>query len=194
MRNSKLRGTMLRFNHNLFSKRLMKFPYAILLLFLSLLVGCSSDTGKNAGKEPAPVSKTKLKIGLVFDVGGRGDKSFNDSAYNGLEMAKQKHGVTNLYIEPQGEGADREAALRQMATDPEIGLIIGVGLLFSDDITTVAAEFPDKKFADLYVKTARAKNNTAMRVTYNRLIKHIFYKMGEFQIDGWNLKTPIDVE
>ncbi len=147
MRNSKLRGTMLRFNHNLFSKRLMKFPYAILLLFLSLLVGCSSDTGKNAGKEPAPVSKTKLKIGLVFDVGGRGDKSFNDSAYNGLEMAKQKHGVTNLYIEPQGEGADREAALRQMATDPEIGLIIGVGLLFSDDITTVAAEFPDKKFA-----------------------------------------------
>ncbi len=31
----------------------------------------------------------KLQIGLVFDVGGRGDKSFNDSAYNGLEIAKR---------------------------------------------------------------------------------------------------------
>jgi len=59
----------------------------------------------------------------------------------------EKHGISFLYVEPQGEGADREAALRQMASDPDVGLIIGAGLLFSDDITAIAKEFPDKKFA-----------------------------------------------
>jgi len=123
----------------------MKHPSSILLLLFFLFVGCSGKSGEKTGKERA--LNRQLKIGLVFDVGGRGDKSFNDSAFNGLELAKKKHGITFLYVEPQGEGADREAALRQMATDPDIGLIIGVGLLFSDDITAIAAEFPDKKFA-----------------------------------------------
>jgi len=122
----------------------MKHSFSFLLLFLFLLVGCSGEKNEKQSKTQSPNSK--LKIGLVFDVGGRGDKSFNDSAYNGLEMAKQKHGISYLYLEPQGEGADREAALRQMATDPDVGLIIGVGLLFSEDITAIATEFPDKKF------------------------------------------------
>ncbi|MEI8186368.1 MAG: BMP family ABC transporter substrate-binding protein [Chlorobiaceae bacterium] len=123
----------------------MKHPFAFFLLCLFLLAGCSGKTGEKVAKEHS--QNTKLKIGLVFDIGGKGDKSFNDSAYNGLELAKQKHGISFLYVEPQGEGADREAALRQMASDPDVGLIIGAGLLFSDDITAIAKEFPDKKFA-----------------------------------------------
>ena len=123
----------------------MKHSVSFLLLVLFLFVGCSGKPVEKTGKQDAV--KSKLKVGLVFDVGGRGDKSFNDSAYNGLELAKQKHGVTFIYLEPQGEGADREAALRQMATDPDVGLIIGVGMLFSEDITAIASEFPDKKFA-----------------------------------------------
>ena len=122
----------------------MNRSFSVLLLFLFILAGCS---GQNSNKQVnASSSDGKLQIGLVFDVGGRGDKSFNDSAYNGLEIAKAKHGVNFIYIEPQGEGADREAALRQMAVDPDIGLIVGVGMLFSEDITAIAAEFPDKKF------------------------------------------------
>ncbi|NTW69453.1 MAG: BMP family ABC transporter substrate-binding protein [Chlorobiaceae bacterium] len=123
----------------------MKQLYPCLLAFFLFLAGCAGQKDDQTTKERS--SSDKLQVGLVFDVGGRGDKSFNDSAYNGLEMAKKKHGVTFLYVEPQGEGADREAALRQMASDPDTGLIIGVGLLFSDDITRIAAEFPDKKFA-----------------------------------------------
>ncbi len=122
----------------------MKSSLSLFLLFMFFLAGCS---GQNREKKVStPSSDGKSRIGLVFDVGGRGDKSFNDSAYNGLEIAKAKHGVNFIYIEPQGEGADREAALRQMAVDPDIGLIIGVGMLFSEDITAIAAEFPDKKF------------------------------------------------
>ncbi len=122
----------------------MKPSLSLFLLFLLILTGCSAQNGEKRVDAHSPAGK--LQIGLVFDVGGRGDKSFNDSAYNGLEIAKAKHGINFLYIEPQGEGADREAALRQMAVDPDIGLIVGVGMLFSESITAIAAEFPDKKF------------------------------------------------
>ncbi len=122
----------------------MRYRLSIFLCLVFVLVACAGKSGEKVVKERS--SDSKLQIGLVFDVGGRGDKSFNDSAYNGLEIAKKRYGSNFLYVEPQGEGADREAALRQMAADPDIGLVIGVGLLFSEDITKIAAEFPDKKF------------------------------------------------
>jgi basic membrane protein A len=84
-------------------------------------------------------------IGLVFDVGGLGDKSFNDAAYAGLLRAKDQLGIKFEYFEP-GEGTDREAALRLLASGSS-KLILGVGFLFTDDIETVAREYPEKLFA-----------------------------------------------
>jgi basic membrane protein A len=86
-----------------------------------------------------------LKVGLVFDIGGKGDKSFNDSAYRGIEWAAADFGIEHIELEP-GVDADREVNLRNLAM---IGydLIIGVGFLFADAISTVAVEFPDTKFA-----------------------------------------------
>ena len=81
----------------------------------------------------------------MFDVGGRGDKSFNDQAYAGLERAEKELGITFRTLET-GEGADREAAMRQLAAG-DAQLIFGVGFLFTDDIRKLAVEFPDKKFA-----------------------------------------------
>ena len=81
----------------------------------------------------------------MFDVGGRGDKSFNDAAYRGLERAKQELGVEFQTLET-GEGADREAQMRQLAARGS-KLVFGVGFLFSDDIRQLAQEFPDVKFA-----------------------------------------------
>ncbi|MCL5034243.1 MAG: BMP family ABC transporter substrate-binding protein [Bacteroidetes bacterium] len=93
-----------------------------------------------------PSAPPNSEVGLVFDVGGRGDKSFNDQAYRGLQMAKDSLGIKYQYIEPGG-GSDRESALRQLASRKSIGLIFGVGFIFTDDITDVAKAFPDKKFA-----------------------------------------------
>ncbi|TCD48334.1 BMP family ABC transporter substrate-binding protein [Chlorobium sp. N1] len=124
----------------------MKYLFTLFLLALTVLSGCSADhSGTGAGASDAAGSP--LRVGLVFDVGGRGDKAFNDLAYNGLAEAKNQLGVDFVYVEPGGEGGDREAALRQMAADPDVRLVIGVGLLFSEDITRIAAEFPDKHFA-----------------------------------------------
>ena len=87
----------------------------------------------------------QLKVGLVFDIGGKGDKSFNDSASRGLAWAADEFVIKRIELEP-GVDADREVNLRNLAS---IGydLVIGVGFLFTDAIVTVADEFPDTKFA-----------------------------------------------
>ncbi len=81
----------------------------------------------------------------MFDVGGRGDKPFNHQAYAGLERAQRELGNAFHTLET-GEGADREAAMRQSAAG-DAQLIFGVGFMFTDDIRKLAVEFPDKKFA-----------------------------------------------
>jgi len=89
-------------------------------------------------------AEAQLKVGLVFDVGGRGDQSFNDSAYRGLEWAEGL-GIEHIEVEP-GPDADREEALRMIATQG-FDLVIGVGFLFTDAINAVSEEFSDVKFA-----------------------------------------------
>ncbi|HUQ46824.1 MAG TPA: BMP family ABC transporter substrate-binding protein [Gemmatimonadaceae bacterium] len=86
-----------------------------------------------------------LNVGIVLDVGGRGDKSFNDGAYAGADSAQRILGPAIRFIEP-GEGSDREAGLRLLAAE-KMDLVIGVGFIFSDDITKLAKEYPNIPFA-----------------------------------------------
>lgn len=88
-----------------------------------------------------------LDVGVVFDVGGRGDKSFNDGAYLGGERAAKELGARVTYIEP-GEGSDREAGLRLLAAEG-MDLVIGVGFIFTDDVLALAKEYPNVRFANV---------------------------------------------
>ncbi len=114
------------------------FVVVLVLNLLALLI-------TPPGKSTAPLKNPNFRVGLVFDVGGRGDKSFNDSAYRGLQQAEKELGIKTLFIEP-GEGADREAALRMLAAQ-NYNLVIGVGFIFTDDLNNVAAEYPKVNFA-----------------------------------------------
>ena len=87
----------------------------------------------------------RVKIGLVFDVDGLGDKSFNDAAYRGLTRAESELDIATRFIEP-GDGSERESALRELAA-AKYDLVIGVGFIFTDDMRKIAAAFPDVKFA-----------------------------------------------
>jgi basic membrane protein A len=87
----------------------------------------------------------RVRVGLVFDVGGIGDESFNDAAYRGLMQAEQELGATVQYIEP-GDGSDRESALRMLASRG-LDLVIGVGFIFSADLDKLAAAYPGVRFA-----------------------------------------------
>ncbi len=114
------------------------------LLALAVLAALGGGCARKTETTGAP-SAAKLDVGLVFDVGGRGDKSFNDQAYAGLERSQKELGIAFHTLET-GEGADREAAMRQLAAG-NAQLIFGVGFLFTDDIRKLAVEFPNKKFA-----------------------------------------------
>jgi basic membrane protein A len=124
----------------------------------SMAFACSSkdNTGTKAeGTDPSggvattptepPKTEDKIRVGLVFDVGGLGDQSFNDSAHRGLQKAKEDLGVEIEFVEPSA-GADRESLMRQYAAQG-YSMVIGVGFLFSDDITKLAKQFPNVKFA-----------------------------------------------
>lgn len=118
----------------------------IAIPFLLCLLIVISSCGKKETVVEQKDNSVPQKVGLVFDIGGRGDKSFNDAAYKGLEMAKEKLGVDFEVIDP-GDGSDRESALRKLASKKDIGLIFGIGFIFTDDINNIAKEFPAKKFA-----------------------------------------------
>lgn len=99
-----------------------------------------------------------VDVGIVFDVGGRGDKSFNDGAYKGADSAKVVLGADIRFIEP-GEGSDREAGLRLLAAQG-MDLVIGVGFIFTDDLSDLAVEYPAVKFAGVdYAVTVDAQGN-----------------------------------
>lgn len=132
------------------TRRFRALPAVALALFVVVAAaGCGGgNKGATDGAPGDTAGVPAIRIGLVFDVGGRGDQSFNDAAYRGLEraMSELKVPESNIeYIEP-GEGGDRESALRQLAAGP-YDVIFGIGFLFSDDILAVAKDFPQKKFA-----------------------------------------------
>jgi len=97
---------------------------------------------RDAGAGP---SASSFRVGLVFDVGGRGDKSFNDLSWAGLERARRELSVYTEFVEPTG-AEDREAALRLFAARG-FDLVIGVGFIFSRDIDEVAKAHPRVRFA-----------------------------------------------
>ncbi|GLC27007.1 BMP family lipoprotein [Roseisolibacter agri] len=99
-----------------------------------------------------PPSDEGLDVGIVFDVGGRGDKSFNDGAYLGATRAAEKLGARVRFIEP-GEGSDREAGLRLLAAEG-MDLVVGVGFIFTDDLTLLAKEYPNVRFAGVDLAVA----------------------------------------
>ncbi len=104
----------------------------------------------------APAATTDaINVGIVLDVGGLGDKSFNDGAYRGAQMAEKQLGAHIRLIEP-GEGTDREAGLRLLAAE-KMDLVIGVGFIFTDDITQLAGEYPNTNFADVDYSLATDK-------------------------------------
>lgn len=93
----------------------------------------------------APEQTGAVRVGLVFDVGGRGDKSFNDAAFRGLERARDELGAAVEYIEP-GDGSDRESAIRIFASR-RFPLVVTTGFIFTDDVDLVAREYPGIAFA-----------------------------------------------
>ncbi len=108
--------------------------------------GSDSSSSSDTSEEPAEeVPAADTTVGLVYDIGGRGDLSFNDSAAEGLDRAESELGIACGEASPNDDGSNR-AELLQLAADAN-PIVIGVGFLFEADAAAVAAENPDTNFA-----------------------------------------------
>lgn len=114
----------------------------------ALLAGCNSGTTGDSktgdGAKPAADGKP-IKVGVVFDSGGRGDKSFNDSAYAGVERAKSEFAVEEHDIESRSQ-KDYETNLSALA-DQGMDIVFAVGIGQDKAVAAVAPKYPNTKFA-----------------------------------------------
>lgn len=140
---------------------------ALLLAGSMALAACASDetdTGSgDGGGGGGSASGEELMVGLAYDTGGRGDKSFNDSAYAGVEAAIEEMGGEVQELSPNDDGSDRAELLTQLAEqgyDP----VIGVGFAYGEIIGDIAAEYPETTFAvvDSSVEEMGAENLTGL--------------------------------
>jgi basic membrane protein A and related proteins len=95
---------------------------------------------------------------IIFDLGGKFDKSFNEAAFNGAERWAQETGGTYKELEMQDE-AQREQALRRLA-EAGANPVVMTGFAFGDVLAQVAPDFPDTKFAiiDMVVDAPNVKS------------------------------------
>jgi basic membrane protein A len=111
--------------------------------------GGSSESGKYSGKG----------IGLAYDIGGKGDQSFNDAAFAGFQKAEKEFKIGGRDVEPSDNEstADKVERLEQLAK-AGYNPIIGVGFVYAPAVKEVAAKYPKVTFGIIDDSTVQAKN------------------------------------
>ncbi|MGW2914706.1 BMP family lipoprotein [Streptomyces asoensis] len=122
--------------------------------------GCgksSTDSGTSDDAESG--SYSGKGIGLAYDIGGKGDQSFNDAAFAGFQKAEKEFKIGGQDIEPQdGESdADKVQRLTQLA-QAGYNPVIGVGFVYAPAVKEVAAKFPKITFGIIDDEQVQAKN------------------------------------
>jgi basic membrane protein A len=136
----------------------MKWGALAVSAALALAACSSSGNGSGgssgpAGSSPAPGSSTgashsDVKVGMAYDIGGRGDKSFNDLAAAGLDKAKTDFGVQVKELEaaPNEAEAAKESRLKLLA-DGGYNPIVAVGFAYATAVSKVVPNYPSTHFA-----------------------------------------------
>lgn len=118
-------------------KKIVALSSALLVASMSL-VGCSNKTNNEQ-------SNQTIKVGMVADVGGINDQSFNQSAWEGLQQAEKELGIEVKVIESK-QAAEYVGNIETLVDDG-MDLIIGVGFTMAEDIKKQAENYPDVNFA-----------------------------------------------
>lgn len=117
------------------------------------LTACSSGTtaspaGSTSASAPASSAAAKAKVGMAYDVGGRGDQSFNDAAAAGLDKAKAEFGLdTKEAAATNGEAESAREERLQQLIDAGYTNIVAVGFAYAGAVGKVAKANPEVKFA-----------------------------------------------
>lgn len=115
----------------------IKILSVLLILVLSVLLSACGQTEAE--------SNGKIKVGIVFDIGGKNDRSFNAAAWEGVKRAEKDLDIVLRDVEP-GNPTSIEPAMRAFAEE-NFDLIIGVGFAQGPIMQKVANDYPNIKFA-----------------------------------------------
>lgn len=121
--------------------------------------GSSSSSTSPSGSATSSAPASTVKVGMAYDIGGRGDKSFNDSAAKGLDQAKEQLGVETKELsavpnETDAQKAARLTLLAQGGYNP----VIAVGFAYAPALKLVAPKFPKTNFAIVDDDSFKADN------------------------------------
>lgn len=118
---------------------LIRILTIVLLAAAAILVSSCNRSGAEA-KKPC-----QIKVGIVFDIGGKNDRSFNAAAWEGVKKAEKELPMCLYDVEP-GNPTSIEPAMRAFA-EKGFDLIIGVGFAQGPIMQKVAVDYPQIKFA-----------------------------------------------
>jgi basic membrane protein A and related proteins len=121
-----------------------------LVLTAAFVVACGDDndnasSSSSSSDSTATPAGKKIKVGLVTDIGGLNDRSFNQSAYAGLQRAQKELGV-DIRVVPSKQNSDYVPNLTSLARQ-KYDLIVAVGFLMGEATEKVANAFPQTNFA-----------------------------------------------
>jgi basic membrane protein A and related proteins len=137
--------------------------FAAFVLMLGIVaVGCGGDdddSTSSGASNTQTEEKKPIKVGLVTDIGGLNDRSFNQLANEGLERAESELSIDGKVLTSKSN-ADYVPNLSSLAQQ-QYDLVIGVGFLMSDAIDTVATKFPNTNFAIIDFSQAALKHKPA---------------------------------
>lgn len=115
---------------------------------LVLVAGCGDSAPAKTSEKTEPgktaAAGEKLTVGIVFDSGGRGDKSFNDSAYAGIERAEKDFGIEVRTVDSK-KVSDYPGNLSGIA-DQGAKVVFAIGITQQEALQQVADQYPDVKF------------------------------------------------
>jgi basic membrane protein A len=135
-------------------------PLVAVVLALSLgVAACGGDDNEGGGASSGGGSadtQQKLRIGMVTDIGGLNDRSFNESAYKGLQRAQKELGA-EIRVVTSKSNADYVPNLSSLARQ-KYDLVVAVGFLMAEATETVAKSFPQQKFAIIDSSAAAMKS------------------------------------
>ena len=110
-----------------------------IVMSASMLVGCGTKS-----TEGNSTASSDIKIGMVADLGGINDESFNQSAWEGLQQAEKDFGIEIKVIE--SKQASEYIPNMESLLDEDVDMVIGVGYTMKEDIQKQAENYPDKQF------------------------------------------------
>ena len=123
---------------------------SIVVAMVAMTVGLVTVT------QTAVAGSHSIKPAVVFDMGGKFDKSFNEGVWNGVKKFTEETGIEVMEFEVTNE-TQREQAMRRMV-DKGATIVLGVGFAQADAVSKVAADNPDVQFSIIDVGWLDAPN------------------------------------